>query len=96
MEAWWGNTKREMLEMAKYRDKYVVVDSNTAPGVKSVGKQADGTHVVGDAILMMRPKEMSERKTKEIQELRKVRLKRSRSEYLEMAHKMGVKPIDDE
>ena len=92
----WGNTKREMLEMAKYRDKWEVAEANTAPNLRTVGKQADGTHVIGDAIAMLVPKEVLDRKQREMVETLKARKARSKAELMEMAARMKVKVTDDE
>lgn len=95
-EAFWGNTKRDMLEMSKYRDKYEVVNSNNAPGTETVGKQVDGTHQIGDAILMMRPKSIGDKKRAEVRDVHEKRRAKSKAELYELARQARVKLIDDE
>lgn len=95
MEGFWGNTRKDMLETHKWRDKWEVVNSNNAPHAKTVCKQPDGTHTMGDAILMMRPKSIGEEEQRKRHELAKLRSKRTKAEFKEMAERMGVKTIDD-
>jgi hypothetical protein len=66
MEFCWLNTRKEMLEGDKFRGKYVVVNSQNAPGLETVCKQEGGTHQMGDAILAMRPKAIGEQERKEL------------------------------
>jgi|WetSurMetagenome_2_1015567.scaffolds.fasta_scaffold65171_4 hypothetical protein len=94
MEACWGNTKKESLEESKWRDRYQVVNSNTAPDARTIGKQLDGTHVIGDAILMMRPKELGDRIRKDQADMAKARRDRVKREFQQEGEKAGMKTFD--
>jgi len=96
MEACWLNTRKDLLEASKWRDKYEIVNSQNAPNVKTIGKQLDGTHIIGDAILAMRPKEIGEKLEKERRELAKARLRRIKREFIEEGLRHGVKTFDSE
>lgn len=95
MEPYWLNaTKKDLLELSKWRDKYEIVNSQNAPNARSVAKQVDGTHQMGDAILAMRPKEVGERIHREQQELARRRFQNVKREYEQEGRKQRIKTFD--
>lgn len=80
-EYMWGNTKKEMLEQMKFAKKYEVVNKENSPNLQTIARQADGTHQMGDAILLRRPKEIGEAEKRDMVELARSRRKGPKREF---------------
>jgi hypothetical protein len=81
MEMCWLNKKPESLEQMKMARGWEVVNSTNAKDVKTVGKQQDGSHQIGDAILAMRPIEIGDRERERILRERRARDKGPKERY---------------
>jgi hypothetical protein len=94
MEVYWGNTQQARLEREKWGRGFEVVGSEHK-SIKTLSQRPDGTHVMGDAILLIRPKEMGDREREALAERSKANRKEDRQQFEEEGRKAGVPTFDE-
>jgi len=92
---YWGNTRKEMLEQMKFAKGFEVVNKDNDPNVETIAKQSDGSHTMGDAILLRRPIELEQEERRQQREREKRMRKRPKEEMREEAAKLRMKTLDD-
>lgn len=97
MEYRWLNTRKDALEFEKLRGKWEIVNSTTAPNVKTLADKGEGgVHVIGDVVLAMRPKSIGDEERRKTQEIRRKRREGLKREFVEEAYRRGIKPIEND
>ena len=82
---YWGNMEPKRLERLKAQGWEIVSDSN----LKTRGRKEGTTHVLGDVILLTRPKELSEALKKKRLEDSERKRTRKKEELKEEIRKLG-------
>ncbi len=95
MEYYWGSAHQQRQEAEKYARGFETVTGVTDPKLRTTGRRVDGTHQIGDAVLLRRPKEVAEWERKRNEELSRAHRKMPRKEFEEMARQQGVKITKD-
>lgn len=95
VEYCWLNTRKDALEFEKLRGKWEIVNSTNDPNVKTVADKGEGgTHIIGDAILALRSKEIGEAERRAVKEMMDRRKRRVSEEFRESARGTGIKIIE--
>lgn len=92
MEYYWGPTNQSRQEQEKLRRGFEVC---TDPKISTICRKPDGTHQLGDAILMQRPKEMGDREREYLRQKSASHKRQPKQEFSEEAQRSHVETFEE-